>query len=124
MNVDGNTNPAVEQKNQGRRSQHKYDDHLTEELKEEVDKCSPKEGDRDVKSGCISEAGLQHLKNICEIIFKKKREFCSVHQYVSLQLGLVQSGISKSRGMDTRCLATTPHQKISTCKSAQGDNAK
>ena len=24
VNVDGNTNPSVEQKNQGRRSQHKY----------------------------------------------------------------------------------------------------
>jgi hypothetical protein len=81
VNVVGNTNPSVEQKNQGRRSQHKYNDHLMEELKEEVGKCSPKEGDRDVESRRISEAGLQRLKNICEILFKKKnREFSSVHQ--------------------------------------------
>ena len=78
--MDGNTNPPVEQKKKGRRSQHKYYDHLTEELKEEVDKCSPKEGDRDVESGRISKAGLQRLKNICEILFKKSREFSSVHQ--------------------------------------------
>jgi hypothetical protein len=79
-----------------------------------------------VESGRISEAGLQRLKNICEILFKKNREFSSVHQidYVSLQLGLVQSGMSKSRGMDTRYLATTPHQQKRTLKSAQGDNAK
>ena len=35
-----------------------------------------------------------------------------------------ESDISKSRGMDTRFLATTPHKKIRTCNSAQGDNAK
>jgi hypothetical protein len=33
-----------------------------------------------VESGRISEAGLQRLKNICEILFKKNREFSSVHQ--------------------------------------------
>ena len=80
VNVDGNTKPSVEQKNQGRRSQHKYNDHLMEELKEEVDNCSPLEGDRDKESGCISDAGLLRLKNICEILFKKNREFSSVHQ--------------------------------------------
>jgi hypothetical protein len=81
VNVDDNTRKSsVQQKKKGARSQQKHNDHLTEALKEEVDKCSPKEGDRDVESGCISEAGLQHLKNICEILFKKKREFSSVHQ--------------------------------------------
>jgi hypothetical protein len=104
--------------------QAEYNDHLTEELKEEVDKCSPKEGDRDVESGCMSEAGLQRLKNICEILFKKNREFSSVHQLCQFAARLGSKCISKSRGMDTRFLATTPRQKIRTYKSAQGDNAK
>ena len=80
VKVDGNTKPSVQQEKKGTRSQHKHNDYLMEELKEEVDKCSPKEGDRDVESGRISEAGLQRLKNICEILFKKNREFSSVHQ--------------------------------------------
>jgi hypothetical protein len=80
VNVDDNTKPSVQQKKRGTRSQHKHNDYLMEALKEEVDKCSPKEGDHDVESGCISDSGLQHLKNICEILFKKKREFSSVHQ--------------------------------------------
>jgi hypothetical protein len=81
VNVDGDMKPSVQQKKKGTHSQHKYNDYLTEELKEEVDKCSPKEGDRDVESGHNSEARLQRLKNICEILFKKNREFSSVHQF-------------------------------------------
>jgi hypothetical protein len=80
VNVDVNAKPSVQQKKKGTCSQPKHIDYLTEELKEEVDKCLPKEGDRDVESGRIFEAGLQRLKNICEILFKKNREFSSVHQ--------------------------------------------
>jgi hypothetical protein len=43
-----------------------------EELKEEVDKCSPKEGDLDMESGRNSEAALQRLEKICQVRFKKK----------------------------------------------------
>jgi hypothetical protein len=80
VDVDGSIKPSAQQKNRGRHSQHKHNDYLTEELKAEVDENSPKEGDRDVESGCISEAGLQHLTKICEIVFKKNREFRSVHE--------------------------------------------
>jgi hypothetical protein len=80
VDVDGNMKPSVQQKKRGRHSQYKHNDYLTEELKAEVDKYSPKEGDRDVESGRISEAGLQHLTKNCEIVFKKNREFRSVHQ--------------------------------------------
>jgi hypothetical protein len=42
VDVDGNIKPSAQQKNRGQHSQHKNNDYLTEELKAEVDKNSPK----------------------------------------------------------------------------------
>ena len=61
-------------------TKHKHKDFLTDDLRKEVDACSPMEGDRDMESGCISGAGLQRLESICKILFKKNREFTSVYQ--------------------------------------------
>jgi hypothetical protein len=52
-------------------SQHNHKYFLADDLRKEVDACSPMEGDCDMESGHILEAGLQRLKSICKILFQK-----------------------------------------------------
>jgi hypothetical protein len=57
--MSGNTELSHQQKKKGtHKNKHKNNDYLTEELKDEVGNCSPNEGDRDMETGRISEAGL------------------------------------------------------------------
>jgi hypothetical protein len=80
--MDESDKKSASTKQGGKRSQKRNqdEDYLTEDLKKEVDECSPMEGDRDQETGCLSAAGLLRLKNICEILFEKGRIFRNVYE--------------------------------------------
>jgi hypothetical protein len=55
-------------------------DYLTEDLKAEVDECSPRPANLHANAGRISESGVQRLEVICKNLFAKNRQFVNIYQ--------------------------------------------
>jgi hypothetical protein len=53
-------------------------DYLTDDLKDEIRECSPKEEDLDADSGLVSESGVKRLEGLCESLFKINRQFTNI----------------------------------------------
>lgn len=107
--MDESDKKSASTKQGGKRSQKRNqdEDYLTEDLKKEVDECSPMEGDRDQETGCLSAAGLLRLKNICEILFKKGQK--RLRSTLRALFAVRESGFLRSGGeimltrRDLRC---------------------